>query len=56
MVDWIGYVFLGAGAIAFLASMFIDPRKSMPLKFAAIAFVMCGLALLQFAGSEAPAY
>lgn len=55
MVDWIGYVFLGAGAIAFLASLYVDPRKSMPLKFAAIVFVMCGLALLQFAGSDAAA-
>jgi len=47
---------LGAGAITFLASLFVDSRKSMPLKFAAIAFVMGGLALLQYAGTDAPTY
>jgi hypothetical protein len=54
MDSLIGYLFLGAGTITFLASLFVDSRKSMPLKFAAIVFVLCGLVILQFIGADAP--
>ena len=49
-----GYVFLAAGAITFLISLFVDSRKSMPLKFVAIVLAVSGLAILQYAGSDFP--
>ena len=51
MSSIIGYLFLGAGAITFLISLFDNPRRSMPLKFAAIMLVAGGLAILQYTGA-----
>ncbi len=50
MVSLVGYIFLGVGVMTFLASLFVDSRKSMPLKFAAIVAVMSGFVFLQYAG------
>ena len=54
MTSLIGYVFLGAGIILFVASLFDDSRKSMPLKFVAIMLVVGGLAILQYVGVDVP--
>ena len=54
MNSLIGYIFLGAGVIAFLVSLFDNSRRSMPLKFVAIMLVMGGLAILQYTGTVAP--
>ncbi|MDH5618855.1 MAG: hypothetical protein OEZ11_09450 [Gammaproteobacteria bacterium] len=56
MASYLGYVLLGAGAIAFLIAWFSKSRKSMPLMFVATMMVMGGLAILQFLGTESPAY
>ena len=55
MATLIGYFFLGAGIVIFLVSLLDDPRKSKPLKFAAIMLVVGGLVALQFAGTAVPA-
>ncbi len=50
----LGYLLLGAGFVLFLMSLTDDPRRSRPLKFAAVMLVMGGLALLQFEGVGQP--
>lgn len=56
MATYFGYFLLGAGAIMFLIAWFDKSRKSLPLIFAATMMVMAGLAILQFLGTEAPAF
>ncbi|MGI9262125.1 MAG: hypothetical protein ACR2QR_08820 [Woeseiaceae bacterium] len=56
MVIYFGYFLLGAGALLFLLTWFNKSRKSLHLMFIATMMVMAGLAMLQFLGTEAPAY
>ena len=56
MHSYLGYFLLGAGALLILIAWRDKSRKSMPLIFGATMMVMGGLAILQFLGSEAPAF
>ena len=56
MATYFGYFLLGSGAIIFLIAWFDKSRKSLPLIFAATMMIMGGLAILQFLGTESPAY
>jgi len=56
MTSYFGYFLLGAGILTFLIAWRDQSRKSMPIMFAATMMVMGGLAILQFIGTEAPAY
>lgn len=56
MATYLGYFLLGAGVLTFVIAWRDMSRKSLPLMFAATMMVMGGLAILQFLGTEAPAY
>jgi hypothetical protein len=56
MASYLGYFLLGAGVLTFLVAWFDKSRKSLPLIFAATMMVMGGLAILQFLGTETPAF
>lgn len=56
MASYFGFFLLGAGALLFLIAWFDKSRKSLPLIFAATMMVMGGLAILQFLGTETPAF
>ena len=51
MATYLGYFFLGAGALLFLFAWFDKSRKSYPLLFAATMMIVGGLAILQYLGS-----
>ena len=56
MVQYLGYLFIGAGLLTFLIASFDRSRKSRPLIFAAAMMVLAGLAILQYLGTEVPDY
>lgn len=56
MASYLGCFLLGAGTLHFIHAWFDGSRKSRPILFAATMMVMGGLAILQFLGSEPPAF
>jgi uncharacterized membrane protein HdeD (DUF308 family) len=56
MAIYFGYFLLGAGVILFLITWFNKSRKSWHLMFIVTMMIMAGLAVLQFLGTDAPAY
>ena len=56
MATYFASFLICAGVITLLIVWSDKSRKSLPLIFAATMMIMGGLAILQFLGTEAPAY
>ena len=56
MASYFAYFLIGAGVLLFLFAWFDKSHKSLPLIFAATMMVVGGLAILQFLGTEVPAF
>jgi len=56
MATYLGYFLLGAGALLFLISWYLEPPNSKPMMFAATMMIMGRSAILQFIGTDTPGY